>query len=90
MREKGNCSKKRESMNIQLVRARYLYMLLLFRTEVLNFRYLRRKLPMIQVKRHDKGVCYIYPADNIEQFYLNLEKCKEENLDLKGLQNASL
>lgn len=46
-------------MNILLVRARYLYMLLLFRTEVLNFRYLRRKLPMLQVERHGKEICYI-------------------------------
>lgn len=79
-------------MNILLVRARYLYMLLLFRTEVLNFRYLRRKLPMLQVERHGKEICYIQItlAGNIEQFYLDLEKCKEENLALKELQNASL
>lgn len=36
-----------------------------YRIEVVNIRYLRRKLKMIQVEKCSKGVFCIYPADNI-------------------------
>jgi len=41
------------------------YVLLLYRIEIVNIRQLRRKLSVVEVTRHGKGVYCTYPADNI-------------------------